>query len=129
AASSCVTQMCTPALTLDPSENDLSGPRHALLQATPGATPGRLLVVSGLDASPQTCIAISIRDIGKEAWNACFPDEIEDYDYLLAIEQAGMEGFVWRYVALLENGRVIAAMPMFLTDYPLETTIESKTLR
>jgi predicted N-acyltransferase len=70
-----------------------------------------------------------LRDIGKEAWNACFQGEIENFDYLLAVEQAGIEGFVWRYMALFERGQLIAAMPLFLTDYQLETTFESKPLR
>ena len=87
------------------------------------------IVLTGADASPQTCIATSIRDIGREAWNACFPGEIEDYDYLLAVEEAGMEEFRWRYIALFENGQMIAAMPMFLTNYQLETTVEPKFLR
>jgi predicted N-acyltransferase len=99
-----------------------------MLQVAPDATPGRLLVLAGADASPQTCIATSIRDIGRDAWNGCFPGEIENYDYLLAVEEAGMEGFAWRYVALFENGRMIAAMPLFLTDYQLETTVELKSL-
>src|SRR5262245_22171442 len=103
--------------------------RHNMLQVAPDAAPDRLLVLAGPDASLQACIATSIRDIGREAWNACFPGEIEDYDYLLAVEEAGMEDFVWRYIALSENGRVIAAMPLFLTDYQLETTIELKSLR
>ncbi|RCS21652.1 GNAT family N-acetyltransferase [Phyllobacterium salinisoli] len=72
----------------------------------------------------ETRIAASIRDIGREAWDACFAGEVERYDYLLAVEEAGIEDFRWRYVAIVENGRVIAAMPAFVTNYRLETTVE-----
>ena len=100
-----------------------------MLQVGPDTTPGRLLVVSQPDASPQICIASSIRDIGRQAWNACFHQEVEDYDYLLAVEEAGMAGFDWRYIVLFEHGRIVAAMPMFLSDYRLETTVDVSSSR
>ncbi len=77
----------------------------------------------------QTRVANSIREVGKQAWNACFKDEVEDFDCLLAIEEAGIEGFAWRYVTVIENGTVIAAMPAFITNYQLETTLEEGAVR
>jgi predicted N-acyltransferase len=100
-----------------------------MLQVSTDATAAGLLVVSEPDASPQVCIASSIGEIGRRAWNACFQDEVEDYDYLLAVEEAGMAGFDWRYLALFEHGRMIAAVPMFLSDYQLETTVEVSSSR
>lgn len=100
-----------------------------MLQVSPDAAAGRLLVVSRPDASLEICVASSIRDIGRQAWNACFQDEVEDYDYLLAVEQAGMAGFDWRYLALFEHGQLLAAMPLFLSDYQLETTVDVRSSR
>jgi uncharacterized protein len=100
-----------------------------MLQVSPDSTSGGLLVASQPDASTQICVASSIREIGRQAWNACFDDEIEGYDYLLAVEQAGIGGFDWRYIALLEGGRIVAAMPLFLTDYQLETTVDVDSSR
>jgi len=77
----------------------------------------------------QTRIVDTISAIGAEAWNACFSGELEDYDYLLAVEEAGIVGFSWRYVRVEENGRVLAAMPAFLTDYCLDTTLAEGALR
>jgi predicted N-acyltransferase len=88
-----------------------------------------VLLLGGRYAPQQVVVAKSIRSIGKLAWNACFRDEIEDYDYLVAVEKAGMEGFALRYIALFEDGRAVAAMPLFLTDYQLETTMDSSRLR
>ncbi|KQV65365.1 hypothetical protein ASC90_15005 [Rhizobium sp. Root1220] len=73
----------------------------------------------------QAFVVDSIRDVGRDAWNACFVDQVEDYDCLLAIEDAGIGGFEWRYVTVVENGRTCAAMPAFLCDYALDTTLEN----
>src|SRR5260221_177339 len=74
-------------------------------------------------------VAGSIREIGRDAWNACYPGQVEDFDCLLAIEQAGIEGFTWRYVTVLADDRVVAAMPAFLCPYSLDTTLEAGSIR
>ena len=78
-----------------------------------------------------TCarVAQSIRDIDRDAWNACFPDQLEDYDYLLALETADIPNFTRRYAVIEENGAIIAAMPIFFTDYALDTTLDAGALR
>ncbi|MBN8951913.1 MULTISPECIES: GNAT family N-acetyltransferase [unclassified Rhizobium] len=78
---------------------------------------------------PVAEVHFSIRAIGRDAWNACFPNEVEDYDCLLAIEEAGLEGFEWRYITITEGGRVSAAMPAFLCLYALDTTLDEGFLR
>lgn len=78
---------------------------------------------------PVAEVHFSIRAIGREAWNACFHDQVEDYDCLLAIEEAGIEGFEWRYITIAEDGRVSAVMPAFLCRYALDTTLEDGRLR
>lgn len=77
----------------------------------------------------ETRIVTSITQIGRKAWNDCFADEIENYDYLLAVERAGIKGFHWRYVAIMQNGRVVAVMPAFLMEYQLETTLTEGSVR
>jgi len=78
---------------------------------------------------PVAEVHFSIRAIGREAWNVCFPGQVEDYDCLLAIEEAGLEGFEWRYITLKEGGRVSAAVPAFLCLYALDTTLDEGFLR
>jgi predicted N-acyltransferase len=97
---------------------------QTISKATPTGTP-----VPGQVLPAQTRILTSIRDVGKEAWDACFKGDVETYDYLLTVEEAGIEGFAWRYVTIVENGLTIAAMPAFLTDYRLETTLKEGPLR
>lgn len=65
----------------------------------------------------------SLAQVDRVQWTALFPGEIEDYDYLTAIERSGLVGFRWRYVLAFDNGALVAAAPAFLTDYPLETTL------
>ncbi|OBZ95093.1 hypothetical protein ADU59_14070 [Pararhizobium polonicum] len=86
-------------------------------------------MIEGAPFGLQVRIETSIRRIGRDAWDACFAGEVEGYDCLLAIEEAGIEGFSWCYITLVQDGRTIAAMPAFITDYPLETTLEDGALR
>lgn len=65
----------------------------------------------------------SLSAIDREQWNRCFSGQIETYDYLLAVEQANLPGFEWRYLIARDGPNVVAAAPAFLTEYPLETTL------
>ncbi|NTF50107.1 GNAT family N-acetyltransferase [Rhizobium rhizogenes] len=81
------------------------------------------------DRNPVAEVHFSIRAVGRDAWNACFRGQVEDYDCLLAIEEADIPGFEWRYITIVEDGRVSAAMPVFLCTYALDTTLEDGRLR
>ena len=65
----------------------------------------------------------SIAEIDRDAWNACFPAEIETHDYLRAIEASALAGFSWRYATVFDGASLIAAAPAFVTDYALDTTL------
>ncbi len=65
----------------------------------------------------------SIEAIGRAAWDACHPGALEGFDYLSAVEQAGLAGFEWRYAVVEMHGRPVAAAPGFITDYSLDTTL------
>ena len=75
------------------------------------------------DSAPTGRVVRSIGEIGHDAWDACFPDALEGYDYLAAVEAAGLAGFDWRYAVVERDGRVVAAAPGFFTDYSLDTTL------
>ena len=66
----------------------------------------------------------TIEAVDPAAWDACQRDPTEGYAYLRAVEQAGLAGFAFRYVLLEQAGRLLAAVPMFLTRYRLETTLD-----
>jgi len=66
----------------------------------------------------------TIEAIDRCAWNDCFVDELEDWDYYRAVERAGIDGFHWRYLTLHEDGRLIAATVAFITAYSLDTTLQ-----
>ncbi|EJJ26978.1 hypothetical protein PMI11_04733 [Rhizobium sp. CF142] len=85
--------------------------------------------VSRDPTSAAAMILPSIRMLDRDAWNACFPGEIETYDYLLAVEEAGIDGFEWRYAIMREGDDIVAAMPAFLCRYALETTLEAGRFR
>ena len=72
-----------------------------------------------------TALAFStIEAIDRDAWNDCFPAELEDWDYYRAVEQAGIADFQWRYLVLYEQQVLIAAAVAFTTAYSLDTTVQ-----
>ena len=78
---------------------------------------------------PDVRVVDSLTQVDPAAWDRLFPGELESYDYLLAVEAAGLEGFRWRYLLAEDSGRLVAGAPAFLTDYPLETTLDGAALR
>lgn len=66
----------------------------------------------------------TIEAIDRCAWNDCFADELEDWDYYRAVERAGIDGFHWRYLTLHEDGLLIAGAVAFSTAYSLDTTLQ-----
>lgn len=77
----------------------------------------------------QSRIVPSLLQISPDAWNACFPGELEDYHYLLAVEASGIEGFTRSYAIVEEGTRLLAAMPAFISDYQLDTTLDDGIVR
>lgn len=76
-----------------------------------------------LDVDLQVSVCDSLEGIERREWDTCFPGNPEGYDYLMAVEKSGLAGFSWRYVIIREAGMLLAAMPAFLCDYALETTL------
>ncbi len=66
----------------------------------------------------------TIDAFAADDWNQLFPGELEDQAYLRAIERAGLTGFRFLYFGVREGGRLIAAVPGFVTDYRLDTTVQ-----
>lgn len=71
----------------------------------------------------------SIQAIERDIWNDCFPDALEDWDYIMAVESSGIEGFEWRYLTLFEGSTLIAAATAFTTRYRLDTTVQGLSKR
>ena len=71
----------------------------------------------------------ALAQVEPRAWERLFPGELEGYDYLSAVEASGLEGFRWRYLVVEEQGRLLAAAPAFLTEYPLDTTLTGPARR
>jgi len=72
----------------------------------------------------------TLHDIDKQQWDTCFPEEVENYDYLLAIEESAIAGFSFRYLTAWRDRILQSAAPLFLNDYSLDTTLQGvgKTL-
>jgi hypothetical protein len=66
----------------------------------------------------------SIDAFAPDAWNRLFPHELEDHAYLHAVERADIAGFRYLYFAVRDGDRLLAAVPAFVTDYRLDTTVQ-----
>jgi hypothetical protein len=76
----------------------------------------------------ESVIANSIEAFARDEWNRLFPGEIEDWSYYHATERANLAGFQWLYFGVRVNGELRAAVPAFIADYRLDTTLDG-TLR
>lgn len=72
----------------------------------------------------ETLAIASIDAIAPADWNALFPHDLEDHAYLRAVEGAGLAGFRYVYFVLRDGTRLLAALPAFVTDYRLDTTVQ-----
>lgn len=72
---------------------------------------------------PRARVIDSLAEIAPARWNALFRGELEDHAYLSAVEASGLEGFHWRYVLVEDGPALLAAAPVFMTGYGLETTL------
>ncbi|MGE5538974.1 MAG: GNAT family N-acetyltransferase [Gemmatimonas sp.] len=77
----------------------------------------------------QPIVASSIAAFGRDAWDRCFPGELEGWDYHRAVETAGLPGFELLYGAIVDGDRVVAAAPAFVTAYRLDTTVQGPAKR
>jgi len=71
----------------------------------------------------QVVTANSIEAFGRDEWNALFPGELEDWGYYRAVERSGLAGFAWLYFGVRDGDRLRAAVPAFVVDYRLDTTV------
>ena len=71
----------------------------------------------------------SIDAFAPVEWNCLFPHELEDHAYLRAIERSGLAGFRYLYFAVRDGDRLLAAVPAFVTDYRLDTTMQGAARR
>ncbi|MDB5425090.1 MAG: hypothetical protein JWQ29_2506, partial [Phenylobacterium sp.] len=78
---------------------------------------------------PELRVIDSLAQVDRARWDRLFPGVLEGYDYLMAVEAAGLAGFRWRYLLLEEGDGLLAAAPAFLTDYALETTLAGPARR
>lgn len=71
----------------------------------------------------------TIQAIERGAWNDCFVQALEDWDYYLAVEKAAVANFQWRYLAIYEGSTLVAVAPAFTTQYRVDTTVSGLAKR
>jgi hypothetical protein len=66
----------------------------------------------------------SITGLPREDWDRLFPGRAEGWDYFRACEQAAPEGFQASAMAAYTGAALVAAVPLFRTDYRLDLSLE-----
>lgn len=74
-------------------------------------------------------VASSIEAFAADEWNRLFPGELEDWSYYRATERAQLAGFEWLYFGVRVDSELRAAVPAFITDYRLDTTLDGRLRR
>lgn len=72
----------------------------------------------------QALALASIDAVAPADWDALFVRELEGHAYLRAVEHAGLAGFRQVYFVVRAGVRLLAAVPAFVTDYRLDTTVQ-----
>ena len=80
---------------------------------------------STFDAINPVCRFVhSIDELDRASWERCYANSIEGYDYYRAVERAGIDGFTFGWFAVEQGHSVVAAIPVFFTEYDLATTAQ-----
>jgi Acetyltransferase (GNAT) domain len=66
----------------------------------------------------------SIADIPRQDWQRLFPGRAEGWDYFRACERVTPEGFSASAMSIYAGDRLLAAAPLFRTDYRLDLSLE-----
>jgi predicted N-acyltransferase len=81
----------------------------------------------------QVVVAQSIEVFDRDEWNRLFRtdlgDDLEDWSFYRAVERSQLPDFELLYFGLRENGQLRAAVPAFVTDYRLDTTLTGRMRR
>ena len=67
--------------------------------------------------------------IASNDWNRLFPGRAEDWGYLRACERAAPQGFAMSALAAHAGDELVAAAPLFRTDFRLDMTLKGRLRR
>jgi len=62
----------------------------------------------------EAVVVHSIEELDRREWDSLFPQELEDWKYLLALERARLAGCEPVYFGIRSRGRLVAAAPAFV---------------
>jgi len=66
----------------------------------------------------------SIAELDRASWERCYAGCVEGYDYYRAVERAGIDGFTFGWFVVEQGRSIVAAVPVFFTEYDLTTTAQ-----
>lgn len=77
----------------------------------------------------ETRLHPSVGVVPKDEWDALFPGDVESHDLYRAFEAAPPPGFSLAAITVHDQGRLVAAAPLFRTSYRLDTPFQGAARR
>ncbi len=77
----------------------------------------------------RTTVVRKITQIPADQWGAVFPDVLEGYYFLKTFDEAKLDQFEFLYICVYQDKKLVGAVPCFMTDYSLDTSINGPLRR
>jgi len=69
-------------------------------------------------------IVDSVREIAEKDWDSAFDVFPEDYRFYKTLEESKLDEFIFHYLILYHNNKIILIAPLFITDFNLDIAVE-----
>jgi len=77
----------------------------------------------------RTKVTRKIAEIPVDDWNKVFPDVLESYAFFNTLDESSLEQFSFYYIMVYDRATPVCAVPCFIMDYSLDTTVAGPTKR
>lgn len=79
--------------------------------------------------SLRTRVVRKIEDIPADDWKNIFPETLEGYDFFRTLDESGLDQFSFYYIMVYKKKKPVGAVPCFLMNYSLDTSISGPLRR
>jgi predicted N-acyltransferase len=65
-----------------------------------------------------------IREVPRKDWDALLPDNVEDYDFLAALDDSNFRDITFYYVVIYEDSHAVGATCFFVMDFQFDMALK-----
>jgi len=74
----------------------------------------------------RTRVVNKIEEVAKEEWDSVFPESLEGYNFLKALDETGFRQFSFCYILVYDGKSLVGAASCFFMKYSLATSISGR---